>query len=109
MKPDRREFIATSFLSLGALSLPADPQDKPARVEEPRDVSLRGRVVCLTEELDNLYNVLPDCGNRGHVYSLKTADGKIYPFLPTDTSAAAWMDERYRVSREADNDDELQD
>jgi len=96
MKPDRREFIAASFLSLGALSLPADAQDKPARVEEPRDVSLRGQVVCLTEELDKLYNVLPDCGNRGHVYSLKTADGKIYPFLPTDTSAAAWMDERYR-------------
>ena len=61
-----------------------------------RDVSLRGRAVCLTEELDKLYNVLPDCGNRGHVYSLKTADGKLYPFLPTDTSAAAWMDKRYR-------------
>lgn len=96
MKPHRRDFIATSLLSLGALSLSASAQDKAAGIEEPRDVSLRGRIVCLTEELDKLYNVLPDCGNRGHVCSLKTADGKIYPFLPTDTSAAAWMDERYR-------------
>ena len=96
MNPDRREFITTTFFSLGALSLPASAQDKPSTAENARDVALRGRVVCLTEELDKLYNVLPDCGNRGHVYSLKTADGKIHPFLPTDASAAVWMDERYR-------------
>lgn len=96
MKPDRREFIATSFFSLGALSLPASAQDKASKAEEAPDVFLRGRVVCLTEELDKLYNVLPDCSNRGHVYSLKVADGKLYPFLPTDTAAAVWMDDRYR-------------
>lgn len=96
MKPPRREFIATTFLSLSALSLTTHAQDKPAKPEEARDVSLRGRIVCLTEELDKLYNVLPDCDKQHHVYSLKTGDGKLYPFLPTDTAAAAWMDERYR-------------
>jgi hypothetical protein len=96
MKSHRREFIAASLASLGALSLPANAQDKHATADEARDASLRGRVVCLTEELDKLYNVLPECDKRGHVYSLKTSDGKLHPFLPTDTSAAVWMDERYR-------------
>ena len=96
MKPHRREFIVASLASLGALSLPVNAQDKPATADEARDASLRGRVFCLTEELDNRYKVLPECDKRGHVYSLKTGDGKLHPFLPTDTSAAIWMDERYR-------------
>jgi len=88
--------LAGSLLSLSALSLPVVAQDKPATADEALDASLRGRVVCLTEELDKVFNVLPECDKRGHVYSLKTGDGKIHPFLPTDTSAAVWMDERYR-------------
>ncbi len=95
MKSNRREFVAASLLSVGALSLPAQAQDKNSD-EDARTVSLRGRIVCLTEELDKRFNVLPDCDNRHHVYSLKTADGKIYPLLPTDTAAAVWMDERFR-------------
>lgn len=75
--------------------MPAQAQDKQAD-EDARTVSLRGRIVCLTEELDKRFNVLPDCDNRHHVYSLKTGDGKIYPLLPTDTAAAVWMDERFR-------------
>ena len=60
-------------------------------------LSLRGRVVCLTEELEKRYQILPECQTRGHLYSLKTTDGKFYPFLPTDTAAAIWMDERFRT------------
>ncbi len=96
MKTLRREFLTAAALSLGAASLQPQAQDKPFQPEGAREVSLRGRVVCLTEELDKRFNVLPDCDNRGHVYSLKTIDGKIYPFLPTDTAAAVWMDERFR-------------
>ncbi len=96
MKPDRRKFIATSLLSAGAFSLPAPAQDRSNPSEEAQTVSLRGRVVCLTEELQKLYQVLPDCETRGHVYTLKTGEGKLYPFLPVDTAAAVWMDERYR-------------
>jgi hypothetical protein len=40
--------------------------------------------------------VVADCGHRGHVYSLKTSEGKLYPFLPTDSAAAVYLDERYR-------------
>jgi hypothetical protein len=57
---------------------------------------LRGRVICLTEELTKLYQVVSDCENRGHAYTLKADDGKLHPFLPTDSAAAVWMDERYR-------------
>lgn len=95
MKSPRRDFLAAA-LSLGAVSFPAQARNLSVHSEEVQDISLRGRVVCLTEELDKGFNVLPDCDNRGHVYSLKTADGRIHPFLPTDSAAAIWMDERFR-------------
>ena len=96
MKSDRRDFLAATLLTAGAVSLPVYGQDGGAKSAEPRDVTLRGRVACLTEELDKLYNVVPDCGNRGHMYALKTADDTLHPFLPTDSAAAVWLDERFR-------------
>jgi len=92
MKSHRREFLAAGMLSVGALTVKA--QDKSA--DDASDVSLRGKIVCLTEELDKRFNVLPDCDNQHHVYSLKTTDGKIHPLLPTESAAAVWMDERFR-------------
>jgi hypothetical protein len=59
-------------------------------------VTVRGRVVCLTEELEREFQIAPDCDKRGHVYSLKAPDGKILTFLPTDTAAAVWDDARVR-------------
>ncbi|MFN8000543.1 MAG: hypothetical protein U0X75_05945 [Acidobacteriota bacterium] len=97
MKSARRDFCATVLLSTGAFALSAQAQDKPRSSEEAATVGLRGRVVCLTEELQQRYTVEPDCDNRHHVYSLKTGDGKLYPFLPTDTAAAIWLDARYRT------------
>jgi hypothetical protein len=96
MKPGRREFIASSLLAAGALPFPASAQDRAKPSGEAKTVSLRGKVVCLTEELEKLYQIAPDCNTRGHVYTLKTAEGKFYPFLPVDTAAAIWMDERFR-------------
>ncbi len=99
MKSDRRSFIAASVFSVGALSLPASTRAVETSVNQDgaKEISIRGRVVCLTEELDKTFNVMPDCANRGHVYSIKTAEGRIYPLLPTDSAAAVWMDERFRV------------
>ena len=94
MKSHRREFIAATLLSVGALPLSVQAQDKQA--DDAHDVSLRGRIVCLTEELDKRFNVLPVCDEQHHVYSVKTGDGKIYPLLPTESAAAVWMDERFR-------------
>jgi|SRR5215510_15396366 len=97
MQQDRRQFITLSVISTGALSLPVAAQGISEQTAEPKMLNLRGRVVCLTEELEKRYQILPECQTRGHLYSLKTTDGKIYPFLPTDSAAAIWMDERFRT------------
>lgn len=91
MENGRRKFILGSVLTVSAAALPAAAQD------EARNLSIRGRVVCLTEELDKSWQVMPDCSNRHHVWSIKTSDGKIHPLLPTDSAAAVWMDERFRT------------
>ena len=96
MKPGRRQFIASSLFTAGAFSFPAAAQDRTKPSGEAQTVSLRGKVACITEELQKLYQITPDCETRGHVYALKTAEGKFYPFLPVDTAAAIWMDERVR-------------
>ena len=90
MEWNRRQFVASSLLAAGAL---------PGRAlaEDAQTVGLRGRVICLTEELRKPYQITPDCDARGHVYTLKTGDGKLHPFLPTEQAAAIWMDERFRT------------
>ena len=97
MKWNRRQFIASSLAAAGAFRAPASAQDPPKATPDAPSVSLRGRVVCLTEELRDRYQITPECDARGHVHSLKLADGKLHPFLPTDSAAAVWMDERYRT------------
>ncbi len=92
MKLDRRQFVLAAPLLLGSASLTA--QERAA--SEPQDLTVRGRIICLTEELQKLYQVVPDCDTRGHVFTLKTGAGQYYPLLPTDSAAAVWLDERYR-------------
>jgi hypothetical protein len=96
-RPTRRDFIHSLALT-GALPLTARAQGQPpaGQAAGARTVVARGRVVCLTEELASGYQIAPDCDKRGHGYSLKTADGKILSFLPTDTAAAVWDDARIR-------------
>lgn len=96
MKVSRREFTGSALFSATVLSIPASAQE-PASGSGPDNVVIRGRVVCLTEELQRLYKVVADCDHRGHVYSLKTSAGRIYPILPTDSAAAVFLDERYRA------------
>ena len=96
MKSDRRQFIVTSLLTAGAVSFPTLAQEGLKPSGAPQIVSLRGRVICLTEELQKPYQITPDCDARGHVYTLKTAEGKFYPFLPVDAADAIWTDERFR-------------
>jgi hypothetical protein len=90
MNHNRRQFIAGSL----ALALPggATTPDAPT----VSTVTVRGNVICLTEELEKLYQVVADCDDRGHLYAIRTADGRTFPLLPIDMAAAVWMDERYR-------------
>jgi len=85
-----------ALLLIIAMPLAAMAQEKATVAEESKPVILHGHVVCITEELQRLYQVTPDCERRGHVYGLKTTDGKLYPFLPTDTAAAIFSDQRVR-------------
>ena len=82
----RRQFVIAAPLVCWPLK--PTPDGKAAR--------LRGRIVCLTEELVSEHQVTPACATRGHVYALKTGDGKLHPLLPTESAAAVWLDERYR-------------
>jgi len=93
----RLKQVATlALLLISALSPVAPAQEKAKAGEEPRQVMLRGRVVCITEEFQRLYQAEADCDRRGHVYGLKTAEGKLYSFLPTDMAAAIYDDQRFR-------------
>src|SRR5439155_16411900 len=83
--------VVLMLLLTGALPLMTPAQEKPKApkaIDESQKVELRGHVVCLAEEFERLYHVTPDCEHRGHIYGLKTADGKLYSFLPTDSAAA---------------------
>ena len=90
-----RKQMACALL-LVALPLIAAAQEKPKANDETQKVVLCGHVVCLTEELAQLYKIKPDCEQRGHAYGLKTNDGKLYSFLPTDSAAAIYEDQRVR-------------
>jgi hypothetical protein len=90
--------LVFASLLAGALSLAA-PAQEPSQTktsDEGRKVVWRGRVVCLTEELGQPHQAAPDGEPGGHLYSLKTAEGKLYSFLPTDTAAAIYDDPRFR-------------
>lgn len=59
----------------------------------PQAVELRGRIVCLPEEMHELYHTdLPT--NHEHVYGFKTADGSFYTLLRTKPSEALFVDEQ---------------
>lgn len=94
MKLDRRQFVSLAPFAIGAAT--SAQAQSPQSDDAVRDVKVRGRIVCLTEELQRQYQVQADCETRGHVYTLKTADGNLYPILPTDSAAAVWLDPRYR-------------
>ncbi|HEY6402038.1 MAG TPA: hypothetical protein VI479_11555 [Blastocatellia bacterium] len=100
MNSDRRQFISSSLFAVGMFSVPApapdEVKDGVKASGETQILSLRGKAGCVTEEFQKPYQITPDCEKRGHFYALKTADGKFYPFLPVDTAAAVWMDERVR-------------
>lgn len=62
----------------------------------PKEVELRGRVVCLAEWMHNLYGTdLP--GSHEHVYGFRTDAGELYTLLRTRLSEALFSDERVRA------------
>jgi len=95
MSTERRQFLTGTLLAAGGGMLPRLPLD--ADLAAPRTVTLLGQVLCLTEELEKQFQVVPDCETRGHLYALRTADRVTHPLLPTDSAAAVWLDSRFRT------------
>jgi len=60
-----------------------------------RETELRGRVVCLPEEMHRVYQTdLPT--NHEHIYGFKTTNGVYYTLLRTKLSEALFADQRLR-------------
>src|SRR5437867_8707215 len=92
--------ICGSLAFLFTVGQAADSQTPPkqsgnVRAEVPREVELRGSVVCLPEHMHKLYQTeLPT--NHEHLYGFKTNDGTFYTLLRTKFSEALFVDKRMR-------------
>jgi len=77
-------------------SAPQDPKSLPRNeASESTSVELRGRVVCLPEEMHRFYQADLPTGHD-HIYGFRTSDGKYYTILRTKYSEALFADERFR-------------
>ena len=61
----------------------------------PQEILLRGKVVCLSEELHRLYQT-DLAAQHEHLFGFKTDDGKYYTLLRTKYSEALFVDQRLR-------------
>ena len=78
-------FIILILLMSGAKS----PTEKP----EPKNVELRGKIVCLAEEMHAHYEV--ELFNKhDHLYGVKIEEGRYYTLLRTSLAEALFVDER---------------
>lgn len=79
-------------LSAGSGFSAAGKQD-PALPSAAQELEVRGRMVCLAEEMNKAYQTdLPT--NHQHLYGVKSNDGKLYVLLRTKTSEALFVDLR---------------
>jgi hypothetical protein len=90
--------LAVAALLLTALlaSCAAPGPRSVDRAEAVQTVILRGRVVCLAEELHRQQGAeLPT--NHEHLWTLQASDGRTYTLLRSHFSEAIWLDERIRA------------
>jgi hypothetical protein len=85
---------AAAMLAAVALSALAENHPKPS-TEAVRTVEMRGRVVCLAEEMHRLNGALLPT-EHPHLWGFKTQDGTCYTLLRSKFSEAIFLDERIR-------------
>ena len=85
-----------SFVFFEPVSFPADAlSESTAKRVEVQKVKLRGRIVCLVEELHAKHDVeLPS--DHQHLWALKSQDGKLFTILRGRFSDAIFMDPQVR-------------
>lgn len=96
-------WAAVWMFGLSAVALPTEAaaEDLPTKpiatgstsVQASQEIQLRGRVVCLAEEMHRLYRAdLPT--SHQHVYGFRTEGGKYFTLLRTKYSEALFTDKR---------------
>ena len=65
----------------------------PTQQLAPKAVELRGKIVCLAEEMHTHYKV-ELFGTHEHLYGVKTEDGEYYTLLRTSLAEALFVDKR---------------
>jgi hypothetical protein len=100
LKPGLRAAIALVAVLLG-WDVPAAPPPAKAPLtgsnvaSTNQQVQMRGRVVCLAEEMHRLHQTdLPT--KHAHLYGFQTTDGTFYTLLRTRLSEALFVDARLR-------------
>jgi hypothetical protein len=92
----RTNWFSLATLLLALFSFPAPGDDQPAKATGAvRTVELRGRVVCIAEEMHRQHGA-PLPTNHEHLWGLKAQDGRIYTLLRGKFSEAIFVDERIR-------------
>ena len=61
--------------------------------QKPEEIEIRGKIVCLAEEMHTHYNV-ELFKTHEHLYGVKTEDGKYYALLRTSLAEALFVDEQ---------------
>jgi len=85
-------FVRTAIAGSGAEPANAKNVDGKA-AETTEQTELRGKVVCLAEEMNRLHGAsLPT--RHEHIYGFKTEDGKYYTLLRSKYSEALFSDKR---------------
>ncbi len=75
------------------LSLLMSGATPPTENPKPEEVELRGKVICLAEEMHTHYNV-ELFKTHAHLYGVKTEEGKYYTLIRTSLAEALFVDER---------------
>src|SRR5919108_2027336 len=91
--------LISALVVWGGTSAHADEKspgaDGALRPAQPEAVQLRGRVVCLPEEMHRMFQTdLPT--NHEHLHGFKTTNGVYYTLLRTKFSEALFADQRLR-------------
>jgi len=92
-------FLLLSFIAPAATNQPAQKPDQTSPSQttaSPTElIQLRGKVVCLPEEMNRLHQASLPTGHE-HLYGFKADDRKYYTLLRTKFSEALFVDQRFR-------------
>lgn len=85
-------FGTAGWAAASAAAVPGAPSTTPG---SPQIVQVRGRVVCLAEEMQARYGAELPSGHE-HLWGIRADDGRCYTLLRSRYSEAIWLDARVR-------------